>query len=227
MKRSALIMAGGSGIRMGGKLPKQFALLSGKPVLMHTLERFHSYDPQMLLVLVLPKDQMDLWIELCDRYSFMVPHETTTGGQERFHSVQNGLRLLDDQGIVFIHDAVRPLVSLYTLERCFLLAVEKGNAVPVVPVSESVRFGDAAENRPIDRNQTWLVQTPQVFLSQSIKEAYTQNFQPSFTDDASVLEHTVKRIWLTEGNRENIKLTWPADISMAEILLSSFDLGLE
>ncbi len=225
MKRSALIMAGGAGLRMGGELPKQFALLAGKPVLMHTLERFHTYDPEMLLVLVLPEAQTEIWSHLCKMHSFMLPHKTVTGGRERFFSVQNGLQLIDGPGIVFIHDAVRPLVSMATLERCFTLATEKGNAVPVIPVSESVRFGDAVNSRSIDRSQTWLVQTPQTFTIHAIKTAYTQDYEPRFTDDASVLESTGQKIWLTEGNRENIKLTWPTDMSLAEILLVNLNRG--
>lgn len=221
MKRSALIMAGGAGLRMGGDLPKQFALLAGKPVIMLTMERFYSFDRDLQLVVVMPESHVSFWENLCKTYAFTIPHSKVPGGVERFHSVKNGLRQIDEEGMVFIHDAVRPLVTLATLERCFSLASEKGNAVPVVPVSESVRYGDFDESRTIDRQKVWLVQTPQTFDTKLIKAAYNQEFQPGFTDDASVLEHAGHTIWLTEGNRENIKLTWPEDMIMAENLLRS------
>lgn len=220
MRKFALIVAGGSGTRMGGELPKQFMELAGKPVLMHTAEAFLSYDADMEIVLVLPSRHFALWKELCHRYRFDRAHRLVPGGMYRFESVGNGLNTIDGDGLVFIHDGVRPLVSKATLQRCCELASELGNAVPALKVTESIRWADDRLNRPLDREKVWLIQTPQTFRISLIKEAYKQPFREEFTDDASVLESLGYQINLTEGNRENIKITWPADLLWAETLLS-------
>ncbi len=220
IRKYALILAGGSGSRMGNKIPKQFVCLAGKPVLMHTLEVFFKFDHNIEIILVLPVKYIDYWKKLCDEYNFRIPHQTVMGGPERFYSVRNGLEKIETEGIVFIHDGVRPLVSQTTLHNCYHLSCLKGNALPVISVSESVRFVGEDGNKPIDRNRVKLVQTPQTFKVSLIKEAYQQPFREDYTDDASVLGNAGYSIYLAEGNPENIKITWPTDIRWAEALFS-------
>ena len=219
MKKFALIVAGGKGNRMGGEIPKQFLEISGRPVLMHTLDVFFRYDSETEFVVVLPDEQIVAWEKLCEKYAFKLKHISCAGGNIRFDSVKNGLAQIQENGIVFIHDGVRPFVSNDTLERCFQLAKEKGNALPVFPVTESLRHVDNSGNRAVDRSEYVLVQTPQTFLVSEIKNAYKQPYNPLFTDDASVLEAAGKKINLVEGNRENIKITYPGDLEMGEIFL--------
>ena len=223
MKKYALIVAGGSGNRMKKSVPKQFLLLRGKPVLMHTMEIFHLYDNEIEQILILPENQIHLWKDLCKKYNFTINHETFSGGRSRFHSVKNGLDKITGDGIVFIHDGVRPLVSVSTIRNCYQTALEKGNALPVIQVSESIRIVSGKENQAADRKNFYLVQTPQTFWVSSIKKAYSQDYNERFTDDASVLESTGERINLVKGNRENIKITFPTDLSIAETLLKKFN----
>lgn len=217
----ALIMAGGSGQRMGSDVPKQFIELAGKPILMHTIQVFADFDNRMQIILVLPENQLELWKHFCMEYDFNIPHRIVAGGTERFFSVKNGLDFIETDGIVFIHDGVRPLVSHQTIKRCLDMALQKGNALPVISVSESVRFTDQDACKAIDRNKVKLVQTPQTFRVSLINEAYKQPFDEKFTDDALVLEEMGYPINITEGNRENIKITWPADLVWAEALMKS------
>lgn len=219
MKLYALIMAGGLGSRMNAEIPKQFLLLNNKPILMHTIERFANFGTAIEIVLVLPENQFGYWENLCEEYGFVVPHTLVAGGQIRFESVKNGLAALPDDGIVAIHDGVRPLVSRQTLARCFETANAKGNALPVVPVIESLRQIDNNTNTAADRSKFVTVQTPQVFKLREIKEAYQQPFNPLFTDDASVMERIGITIELVEGNIENVKITTPTDLCVAEVLL--------
>ncbi len=213
MKKFALIVAGGSGSRMNNAVPKQFIEINDRPVLMHTFDAFFNFDSKLEFILVLPKDQVTAWNALCQKHRFKTEHKITFGGETRFQSVKNGLDLISDDGIVFIHDGVRPLVSAKTLKNCFEKAAEKGNALPVVPVTESVRFADGSENHPVDRSKYFLVQTPQTFQTRQLAK------NDSFTDDATVLESRGETIHLVEGNRENIKITYPDDLVFAEILL--------
>lgn len=220
MKKWMIVVAGGSGLRMGADVPKQFLLLAGRPVLMQTLELLHRFDANMSLILVLPAEQTLLWTQLCIDHRFQVPCALTHGGHTRFHSVQNGLALVEEAGWVGVHDGVRPLVSLETLRHCFRDAESYGNAVPVIDAFESVRMVDQEGSRAMDRQLVKLVQTPQVFWSSHLKEAYARDFQDSFTDDASVVEEWGATIHLTQGNRENIKLTTPFDLEFARFLFS-------
>lgn len=220
MKKFALIVAGGSGSRMNSTVPKQFMEIAGRPVLMHTFEAFYNYDSKLEFVLVLPENQLTPWKELCDKHRFDLKHKIAFGGKTRFHSVKNGLELVSDEGIVFIHDGVRPLVSGQTLQNCFETAVQKGNALPVVPVSESVRMVEKSENHSVDRSKYFLVQTPQTFQTGLIKEAYIKATSDLFTDDATVLESMGTNIHLVDGNRENIKITFPEDLLFAKMILS-------
>ncbi|MBV5313441.1 MAG: 2-C-methyl-D-erythritol 4-phosphate cytidylyltransferase [Prolixibacteraceae bacterium] len=219
MKKFVVIVAGGSGNRMGTEIPKQFLELCGKPVLMHTLQVFHDFDPESRLILVLPAAQQKLWSDLCLKHQFLLSHQVVSGGEARFHSVKNGLSLIDDDGIVFIHDGVRPLVSTTTLSKCLETAEKSGNAIPVLPVNESLRKLDGGQNISVDRSLFFSVQTPQTFRSQQILKAFKQEFDPTFTDDASVAEKAGFSINMVEGNRENIKITTPADLIIAEAFL--------
>lgn len=221
MKLYALIVAGGSGKRMGAEMPKQYLEIAGRPVLMHTLERFKSFSDSIEIIAVLPENQLRFWGELQKKYSFNVPHTLVKGGKARFYSVRNGLKFIDDPGLVAIHDGVRPFVSIDTIKRCFETAERLGNAVPVIPTSDTLRMVSEQGSMPVNRLLIRQVQTPQVFHSALIKKAYQQDYLPEFTDDATVLEKTGTRINLVDGNRENIKITTPEDLIISAALLPS------
>lgn len=207
-------------MRMNTPLPKQFLLLKGLPVLMHTLSVFYRFHADTSLVLVLPHQQESYWQQLCRDYTFTIPHRMVVGGPTRFHSVKNALKILPDDGVVAIHDGVRPLVSVKTIAEAFRIAEKLGNAIPVVKITESVRIVDGAFNKPLRRDSLRIIQTPQCFRAKLIKKAYETNYDESFTDDASVLEKTGEKIYLCEGNRENIKITTPEDMVVAEALMT-------
>ena len=219
MDRYAILVAGGKGLRMGSDIPKQFLPLRGRPVLMHTIDVFRRTYPDIHIILVLPREQQDYWRQLCGQHDYDVELCVADGGETRFHSVHNGLSLIPDgaRGVVGVHDGVRPFVSPETIRRCFESAEEFGAVVPVVPVVETVRqlLADGS-SMTVDRNAYRLVQTPQTFDIQLLKKAYGQPFDPFFTDDASVVEAMGHPIKLVEGNNENIKLTNPADLKLAE-----------
>ncbi|MDX9904791.1 MAG: 2-C-methyl-D-erythritol 4-phosphate cytidylyltransferase [Bacteroidales bacterium] len=219
MKKYCIIVAGGSGRRMKSSLPKQFLLLDGKPLLMHTVERFRSFDVNMEIIVVLPHEHISLWESLMTEHSFDVRHRVVPGGEERFHSVKAGLALVTEESLVAIHDGVRPLVSHDTIWRCFADAEEFGSAVPFVEPADSVRILGGDDSRPLPRKEIRLVQTPQVFRSGVIVKAYERGFDPSFTDDATVAEAAGTKVHLTHGNRENIKITTPEDLAVANTLL--------
>lgn len=219
LKKYVIIVAGGSGSRMGSEIPKQFIELGGLPVLMHTISAFRKVFQEMEIVLVLPEGQVKTWKNLCLKYNFVATTEICHGGETRFRSVSNGLALLEGDGLVGIHDGVRPLVSPATIRRCYQEAAIYGNAIPVTEVVETVRYQEGDKSRLVDRSGLRLVQTPQVFRLQSIKEAFAQAPDENFTDDASVLESFGENIHLTEGNRENIKITHPLDLVIGEFLL--------
>ncbi len=215
---------------MKSAIPKQFLLLDGKPLLMHTVERFHSFDSSIELILVLPPEHHSLWDSLITEYSFRISHTVAAGGEERFHSVRAGLALvragLADAGqadakgesLVAIHDGVRPLVSHDTIWRCYADAEEFGSAVPFVEPADSVRVLHGDDSSPMPRNEVRLIQTPQVFRRSLIMKAYDRDFDPAFTDDATVAEASGVKIHLTHGNRENIKITTPEDLAVAHTL---------
>lgn len=221
MKKYVIVVAGGKGLRMGGDIPKQFIPVKGKPVLMRTLEAFYAYDKQMELILVLPADQQDYWKQLCQTYGFALPHRIATGGETRFHSVKNGLALIDgEEGVVGVHDGVRPFVSHEVIASCYDSAVEKEAVIPVIDVVETLRLlTGEEESETVPRASYKLVQTPQVFTVRLLKQAYEQAYTPLFTDDASVVETLGHTVYLIPGNRENIKLTTPFDLKVAEALL--------
>jgi 2-C-methyl-D-erythritol 4-phosphate cytidylyltransferase len=224
MKKYALIVAGGSGTRMKTSELKQFIPVAGKPLIMHTIECFTKYDPAIPVILVLPGSHHNHWKELCEISGFNTPHLLVEGGKTRFHSVQNGLSFIQDDGIVFIHDGVRPFVTPETLQRCYETALKTGNAIPVIPVAESIRQIEKTRNFTVNRDHFVLIQTPQTFRISLIKSAYSQDYSPEFTDDASVLEKAGETIHIVDGNRENIKITWPEDIRIASAFLESIHL---
>lgn len=227
-----VIVAGGKGLRMGGDIPKQFLPVGGLPVLMRTMLRFREYSPELNIILVLPKAQQDYWHSLCAQYQFDMTYQLADGGQTRFHSVQNGLALVPDdaEGVVGVHDGVRPFVSVDVIRRCFEQARLQKAVIPVVPVVETLRHiipeSSSTVNSPahsvtVPRDEYRLVQTPQCFDIQLLKEANKQPYQDAFTDDASVVEAYGYGVTLVDGNRENIKITTPADLLLAESILNS------
>ena len=219
--RYVIIVAGGSGKRMDASIPKQFLLLNDKPVLMHTCETFYRLSHSLSLIVVLPEEHIATWEALCETYSFKIPHQIVAGGAERFFSVKNALETIPhNEGLVAIHDGVRPLVSHKTILTAFDAAMLYGNAIPVIPVIESVRELSETGNHIIDRSKLQLIQTPQVFKSTLICKAYEQDYSEAFTDDASVLEKMGEKIVLTKGNPENIKITRPIDLIIAEALMN-------
>lgn len=219
--KSALIVAGGKGMRMGTELPKQFLPIGGKPVLMRTLEAFYAYSSEMQIILVLPCSQQDYWKQLCREYHFSIPHVLADGGETRFHSVKNGLALVKASGLVGVHDGVRPFVSQEVISRCYDLAADKKAVIPVIDVVETVRHLEGEKSSTVSREDYKLVQTPQVFDADLLKQAYEQPYTSHFTDDASVVEALGIPVYLTAGNRENIKITTPFDLKIAAALLNS------
>ena len=222
-----IIVAGGKGLRMGSDIPKQFLPIGGKPVLMRTLERFRAYSSALQIILVLPEAQQDYWRKLCEEYQFDVEYQLANGGQTRFHSVQNGLALVPDdaEGVVGVHDGVRPFPSIEVIRNCYETARTAKAVIPVIPVVETVRqlFSngqqDLRTSKTVPRDEYRLVQTPQTFDIQLLKAANRQPYNDGFTDDASVVESYGHAITLVEGNRENIKITTPYDLKIAEILI--------
>lgn len=222
LRRYGLIVAGGQGLRMGGDVPKQFLLLGGLPVLMHTLYRIAKHVDA--LILVLPEEHHGYWRKLCEEYHFSLDCTIVRGGDSRFASVHNGLQLVPDGALVAVHDGVRPFVGDETIESCFVQAAMDGAAAPYRPLTDSLRYYTAEANHSLDRGHYVTVQTPQVFRSKCLKEAYDQGFKEEFTDDCSVYESYCGRsISLVLGNVENIKLTTPFDLFLAEQLILSFD----
>jgi len=222
MTKYIIIVAGGKGLRMGGEVPKQFLPVGGKPVLMRTMEAFHSYDAEIRIVLVLPVAQQTYWKELCAQYAFTLPYRLANGGETRFHSVKNGLDTIpaDEDALVGVHDGVRPFVSTGVIARCYAEAARVEAVVPVIDVVETVRHLEGnGRSTTVSRDDYKLVQTPQVFSLALLKKAYAQPYVPAFTDDASVVEAFGHEVTLVQGNRENIKITTPFDLAVAEALV--------
>lgn len=241
MTEYIIIVAGGKGLRMGSDIPKQFLPIGGKPVLMRTLERFREYSPTLQIILVLPKAQQEYWKELCQKYNFTVAYQLADGGETRFHSVQNGLSLIPDdtEGVVGVHDGVRPFPSIEVIHNCYETAREKKAVIPVTSVVETLRHINSSgltrtntdspkksavvccnnNSVTVPRDEYKLVQTPQCFDIQLLKAANKQPYNDNFTDDASVVESYGHAITLVEGNRENIKITTPYDLKIAEVLV--------
>ena len=235
LKKAVLLVAGGSGTRMQQNVPKQYLPLGRSCVLMHTIDVFHQFDAEAQIILVLSESHLKIWDELCEKYQYKVPHKVAFGGKTRFHSVQNGLALLDDDvDIVAVHDGVRPFVSEKVIRLACEHAQKTGAAIPVVPAIDSLRRilanhsvgqqvleeGYTDANESVSRSQYVQVQTPQIFSRDILFEAYMQPYDPNFTDDASVVEKKGHAICLTLGDRENIKLTTPWDMQIAETMIA-------
>ena len=214
-----IILAGGKGERMKAVVPKQFLEIKGRPILMHTLEVFHNFDPEIQIVLVLPADQIDVWKSLCKKHAFTLTHTIECGGSTRFHSVKNGLTAVSIPSLVAVHDGVRPLVSVETISACFDAASEYGTAVPVIDAIDSIRKITENGSVSVNRSEYKFVQTPQVFDGELLIKAYRQEFSENFTDDASVVEAMGAKMHLVTGNRENIKITTEMDLILANQLM--------
>ena len=204
---------------MNSGLPKQFLLLCDLPVLMHSINAFYLFDPAILIIIALPESHLIFWQELCEKYNFNIHHTVVKGGDSRFLSVKNSLEVVPDNYLVAIHDGVRPLVSQNTISSAFREAALKGNAIPAIPITESVRKVEEGRNEPVSRDLFRIIQTPQVFQAKAIKNAYAQSERTDFTDDASVFDSTGERLNLVDGNAENIKITLPSDLLFAEAIL--------
>jgi 2-C-methyl-D-erythritol 4-phosphate cytidylyltransferase len=218
--QTVIITAGGFGKRMGSEIPKQFILLNGKAVLMHTIERFYTYNKSIEIILTLPEDWHEYWKNECKKNNFCIKHTLVNGGVERYHSIKNALKIASGN-IIAVHDGVRPLICETTIERCFQAALNYGAAIPVVPAKESVRWFKDGKSKAVPRQEYMLVQTPQVFQASILNKAYLQEFHDAITDDASLVEQAGFEITLVEGNEENIKITYPSDVLLAEILLKN------
>jgi 2-C-methyl-D-erythritol 4-phosphate cytidylyltransferase len=219
--RYVIIVAGGSGLRMGADIPKQFLELKGLPILMRTINKFHEAFSDSIIKLVLPEDQQNYWSSLCQKHSFTISHDIVNGGNSRFQSVKAGLdSIASSKGIVAIHDGVRPFVSKELILKSFSVAQEHGNATAAVPMKDSIRMIELGENCAVDRTAYRIIQTPQTFRLDLLKKAFDTPELPIFTDDASVFEHAGHKIILIEGAYENIKITTPEDLILAEALLT-------
>ncbi len=226
MRNSVIIVAGGSGSRMGSTLPKQFIVLQNYPVLMWTISCFVEYDSLISVVVVLPESQISHWQALCAKYSFDHAHQVVAGGETRFCSVRNGLDALAETDLVAVHDGVRPLVSKATIENCFNMAAETGAGIPALQLNESLRTGTMNHSKTVNREMFFAVQTPQVFRWSILKDAYTQSWRADFADDASVVESMGYPVFMVPGNRENLKITHPEDLIIAnEYLKKKKDIG--
>jgi len=216
---AVVVVAGGSGRRMGGPVPKQYLELQGKAVLIHTLERFYNFDPQIKIVLVLAEGHQGFWDKIASSSEAASATVLVGGGETRHDSVKNGLKMIPDSCIVGIHDAVRPLVSQQTIERCYTAAKKSGSGIPVLEMEESVRMINEGGSERIERGNLRRVQTPQVFKSELIREAYERCYNTSLTDDASVYEAVHGQVSLVPGNPENIKITKAIDLELASLIL--------
>lgn len=219
MKKYAIIVAGGSGKRMGTEIPKQFLQIHKKAVLFYSLRKFSSVNKDIQIIVVLPENHISTWNEIIKKQDISIPHEIVAGGKERFDSVKNGLEQIQEEGIVAIHDGVRPMVSEEVIKKAYQHAEIYGNVIPAIKVSESIREIKIDKNQPVNRDNLRLIQTPQIFRVSLIKKAYQQNYSNEFTDDATVLEAMGENINLIEGNPENIKITTPNDLRIAKALL--------
>lgn len=221
MKQFAVIVAGGSGSRMNTEVPKQYLPVNGLPVLMHTINAFHNYSQALDIIVVLPPKDIELWEELCEKYEFNLPVKIAPGGETRFQSVRNGLARIDSDGIVAIHDGVRPLVNKEIIAASYEIAALHGSAIAAVRLKESIRVTDKDQTKMADRSKYRIIQTPQTFQVSLIKDAYEITEDPQFTDDASVLEKSGHKISLFEGSYKNIKITTPEDLIIAEAFLKN------
>lgn len=221
MKKYVIIVASGSGKRMGECIPKQFLVLKNKPILLHTLENVYNSSSEYNIILVLNKEHLSLWKDIIEKYDVNVPHKVVYGGRERFFSVKNAIESINENSecLVAIHDGVRPFVNKEILHNCFALTEQNGNAVCCTRCVDSVRVISNNNNSTFNRDNIRLIQTPQCFYLTTLKKAYCQEYSEIFTDDASVVEKIGEKIFLCNGDRKNIKITTPEDLKIAESLL--------
>ena len=222
MNKKVIIVAAGTGSRMGVNIPKQFIPLKNLPVLMHTINRFFEYDSNMQIILVLAESEIETWKSLLIKYDFHTLHSIVVGGSNRYQSVKNGLDTIKDHCIVAVHDGVRPLCSVQLIQQCFIEAEINSNAVPAIPVTETVRTIDKEKNSLVNRENLRIIQTPQCFDSIKLKKAYQNSTAENFTDDAGVFEQDGNKIHLVEGERNNIKITLKEDLVFAEMLINRY-----
>ena len=229
MKTAVILVAGGNGTRMGGETPKQFLLLGGMPLLMHTVRCFSEALPQVKMIVVLPEGQTTHWASLCEEYAFTIEHTVVSGGKTRFHSVKNGLEETADCDYIGVHDGVRPLAAQGLIVRVWEAAQNFGAAIPVIPLTDSIREvvycdscqdkSEIIDSKPADRNRFAAVQTPQFFRQSILVKAYEQDYSAHFTDDASVVEAAGYEVSLVPGDPANLKVTTPVDLALAEVLI--------
>jgi 2-C-methyl-D-erythritol 4-phosphate cytidylyltransferase len=217
--KEVIIVAGGVGRRMESQIPKQFLRLGGEIILIRTIRLFYEYDPSCRIIITLPQSEITTWQKICEEENFTVTHQVVMGGKTRFHSVKNALEHVAGNGLIAVHDGVRPLVSRETIDKTFQEAELKGNAIPVTDIYESIRFQDQNKNYPVERDKYKIIQTPQVFKSEILLNAYQSEHKEQFTDDASVVEYMGEKIHLIHGNPENIKITTKKDLAVGETLL--------
>jgi 2-C-methyl-D-erythritol 4-phosphate cytidylyltransferase len=220
MKKTAIIVAGGTGQRMGTVLPKQFLTIEGKAILLHTVGQFLATFSDIHFVLVLPADYIQDGKDLIESSGLTQIFQFVIGGDTRFQSVKNGLTQVDTDAIVFVHDAVRCLLTPALIQRCYQQALEKGSAIPAVSSTDTIRITDGIKHHVVDRSNVMMIQTPQTFNASILKKAFEQAYQPSFTDEANVLEASGTEVYLIEGEYENIKITRPLDLAIAEYILA-------
>ena len=220
MKKTAIIVAGGTGQRMGTALPKQFLAIEGKSILLHTIGQFVTAFADINFIIVLPADYIQDGKELITTSGLSQSFQFVAGGDTRFQSVKNGLAQADSESIVFVHDAVRCLLTPDLIQRCFHQAVEKGSAIPAVSSTDTIRITEGTKHHVVDRTNVMMIQTPQTFNAALLKKAFEQDYQPAFTDEANVLEASGKEVYLIEGEYENIKITRPLDLAIAEYILA-------
>jgi 2-C-methyl-D-erythritol 4-phosphate cytidylyltransferase len=219
MKKYAVIVAGGSGLRMGSNMPKQFLILKGKPLLQYTLQTFLEVYADLNIILVLPGVSIEKGKEIISKMNVEERVQVTSGGETRFHSVQNGLKMINEQSIIFVHDGVRCLVTPKLISACYNQAIEKGSAIPAVAPTDSLRLEQQGDHHVINRNDVRIIQTPQTFRSDILLPAFKQEYQASFTDEATVVEAAGNKVYLVEGDHNNLKITRPIDLYMAEKIL--------
>lgn len=216
VNKHTIIVAGGSGKRLGGPVPKQFQVVKGRPLLMWTIEAFHRYDTTMPVIVVLPRSHFDIWKALCMGHRFFLPHDVVAGGEQRWHSVKAGLEMVTGNGLVAVHDGVRPLLSVDLIGRCFDAAAVHAAAIPVVPVVPSIRETTADGSRALDRSRLLAVQTPQCFHADLLRKAFELPYNSTFTDEATLVEKLGVKVYLVEGEERNIKVTTAMDMQVVE-----------
>ncbi len=221
IKKYAVIVAGGKGLRMNSAVPKQFLPIAGKPLLYYSIKAFMGAFADVELILVLPADQLSYAQMVLQCFEERIDIKLVTGGETRFHSVQNGLGQIDMPGVVFVHDGVRPFVSPQLIQRCYQQALEKGSAIPATPMTDSVRTVDGESSTSINRDNLRIIQTPQTFRTEVILPAFARHYDAAFTDEATVVEAHGIKIFLVEGERNNIKVTTPEDMAMAEAMMNN------